>query len=77
MEELLFMFMKDLVAICEQFNVYVFHELSSDFVTLSNADASLHKFFKMFIIYFVLINVWFQNFFLVFRIAYYIYALHS
>jgi len=43
LEELFCTLKKDLVAICEQFNVCIFHELSSNFVTLLNSDASLHK----------------------------------
>jgi hypothetical protein len=42
LEELFYTLMKDLVAICEQFNVYIFHDLSSTFVTVRNTDASLY-----------------------------------
>jgi hypothetical protein len=63
--------------LCKHFNVYVFNELSSNFLTVSNADASIFTFLKRFIFYFVLINVWFQIFSPVFRMVYYIHALHS
>jgi hypothetical protein len=72
LEEMFYALMKDLVAMCEQFNIYIFHELSSNFIILPNADASsLQKPLKMLRFYPMLINVLFQNFFLVFRIAYY------
>jgi hypothetical protein len=41
LEEVFYTLMKDFVEICEQFNVCLFHELNSNFVTFLNADASL------------------------------------
>jgi hypothetical protein len=65
---------KDLVRVCGKFKVYIIHELISNFVTLLNADAPLHKSLKLLRFYFMFINVLFQNFSLVFRIAFCIHA---
>ena len=46
LEEFFYTLMKDFVAICGQLNVYIFSELSSNFETLLNADASLYKTLK-------------------------------
>jgi len=35
--------------ICGQFNVYIFHELSSNYVTLLNADAFLYMSLKCYV----------------------------
>ena len=43
LKELFYTFMKDLVEISGQFNVYIFHKWSSEFLTLLNATASLKK----------------------------------